>query len=756
MPYIDKVRLESTEYDIRDSLAQDSISAIEDEIRACSVIEDYTDSFITGGYYVLNKTVGTTVLSSEVEIVEHENYAHAAIPVKRGDIIAIQTVVDSGVTYRNYLISDFARWVCLLSPANSTSIDAIERVYVDGIIYVNARVDKAFSVKKIVNASYESDNAKVVTERIEAIGSNIGSPMVYYGRAYNGTVINSANANYVCTRCKFPMPSNGELSLQVNRPFSVDGDYYIFGWRYYNDAGNYYETVKVSADNKTVPKIKSNPNYKYIDFTIGEYDPANETIVPLRSTDFSYGDIVVTVTQFGSVIDKTDELFSEAYGDINSPDNWSVGGIGSNGANYARSGSIRSIFFPVDDVFKYDFGSSTGYIALYSSDVASSFLARYSIENYADEDGLFAKSILTLNEDTKYVRIEIMDADDVSNYSRVKIIGKLGAEKGLVQYENKKQQATVLKLHRTGAETYGECEFKAMLISDVHHESLRFRNVVDLMNLWGSNYFDALINCGDSVRTIGTDVMEWHDDLIPSIPVPYIHTLGNHDAYITLGNLSPKTDSYNKIIAPIENQTGMVQPSNAAANGLCYYYIDFNDTIRVISVDCMYWDEDEASWLESVLNDALANNKAVICTSHYSFNISASEEVKSLWRAVSPTEKRNTLNISAAEKVSNFKISGGTFLCWLTGHQHSDNVEILRDYGNQIVITLPSLAQRAGNLLKSPNASDYNYNVMTYFTVDMYQHTIRFMRIGADIDTWGVKHEGLVLDYENGELIAAW
>lgn len=743
--------------DVRDSIPADYTTLSNDvtDLKNATVIEDYTSRFVAGGYYNLNKTVGTTVLE-EVEVVENADYAHAVIPVKLGDIINIQSVVGAGVAYRNYMFSDNAGWVLSIAPSTSTSINTIERVWTDGYLYVNARVGYSYSVKRIDTAAYQNVNYTVDNASVAAIRSSVGAPSVYYGRAFNGTVANSTNANYVCTRSRFPMPMNGELSLQINRPLSASGNYYCFGWRYYDDQGNNYGTVNITRDITSVPKIVSNPNYKYVDFTIGEFDPANETWVTLRSTNFVHGDIVVTVTPFGSVVDEANALFDGAYGDINVPENWVVGGIGDNGADYARSGSIRSVFLPINDVYKYDFGSATGYIALYSSNSVSSFLARYSIENYANE-GLFAQSVLTLAATTTHVRIEIMNADDdTSNYNRVKIIGKLGGASGLEQYEAKKQQATVLKQHRTGAESYGECEFKAMLVSDVHHESLRFRNVVDLMNLWGIDYFDALINCGDSVRTIGTDEMDWHDDLIPSIPVPYVHTLGNHDAYITLGNLGSKTDAYSKIIAPIEGQTGMVQPSNAAANGLCYYYIDFGNSIRVISVDCMYWDADEATWLENVLSDALANNKAVICTSHYSFALSASEEVKSLWRMVPPTAKANTLNIAAAEKVANFKTAGGTFLCWITGHQHSDNVEILRDYGNQIVITLPSLAQRAGNLLKSPNATDYNYNVMTYFSVDMYQHTIRFMRIGADIDTWGVKHEGLTLDYESGELIAAW
>lgn len=99
---------------------------------------------------------------------------------------------------------------------------------------------------------------------------------------------------------------------------------------------------------------------------------------------------------------------------------------------------------------------------------------------------------------------------------------------------------------------------------------------------------------------------------------------------------------------------------------------------------------------------------------------------------------------------------GGNFVCWLIGHSHLDNLFKLESYNNQLVIKFPSMAQRAGCLLKNSDISAYNYNCMTYMTVDEYQHTVRFMRIGADIDTTGIKHEGVSLDYTTGELLGAW
>ena len=71
-------------------------------------------------------------------------------------------------------------------------------------------------------------------------------------------------------------------------------------------------------------------------------------------------------------------------------------------------------------------------------------------------------------------------------------------------------------------------------------------------------------------------------------------------------------------------------------------------------------------------------------------------------------------------------------------------------------VTFPSLVQRAANLLKNKDIDAYNYSCGTFMAVDLYQHNIKFMRLGADIDTVGVRHRGLSLNYLTGELFGSW
>lgn len=196
-----------------------------------------------------------------------------------------------------------------------------------------------------------------------------------------------------------------------------------------------------------------------------------------------------------------------------------------------------------------------------------------------------------------------------------------------------------------------------------------------------------------------------------------------------------------------------MQPENASTLGLCYYYHDFTK-VRVIVVDCMHWDTAQATWFETVLADAQTNNLYVIACSHYGFNRSISTHIPSVWGV--QDEATASIDSQAAEKVNAFITSGGTFICWLTGHEHGDNIHVLQNHGNQIVVSLPTLTQRAVTLWPNSDANAYNYDVMTYFAVDDYKKLIKFMRFGADIDMYGVKKSGVVLNYETGELVAAY
>lgn len=298
--------------------------------------------------------------------------------------------------------------------------------------------------------------------------------------------------------------------------------------------------------------------------------------------------------------------------------------------------------------------------------------------------------------------------------------------------------------------------FKALWVSDIHNESDRTVRMVDLLNDWGSSYFDIAINTGDTVLSLYSQDISWYNDAVSNSTVPILNTVGNHDSWATLsGTLEDKVNVYNKFIAPVAEQASIVQPSDASSNGYNYYYKDVGG-IRVIVLDCMYWDATELAWFESVLADARTNSLPVIACSHAPFAQTYCSLLESIWNVGWFHRDGTTTDIAAAQAVKDFMDAGGIFVCWLQGHIHGDEIETLPNYGNQIALCINSFQNRGTTVVKNDDKGAYNYDCLTYITVDTITSSIKMYRIGANIDTAGHKRNGFVWNYSAGQLVTEW
>lgn len=298
--------------------------------------------------------------------------------------------------------------------------------------------------------------------------------------------------------------------------------------------------------------------------------------------------------------------------------------------------------------------------------------------------------------------------------------------------------------------------FKALWVSDIHNESDRTSRMVELLNAWGSGYFDVAINTGDTVLTLYSQDISWYNNAIATSNIPVLNTVGNHDAWLALtGELADKKDVYTKFIAPVATNTTIVQPSDASINGYNYYYKDVGG-IRVIVLDCMYWDSTQLSWFESVLADARTNSLPVISCSHAPFASWECVLVDSKWNVDWFNRDSTIMNIDAAQAVKDFMDAGGTFICWMQGHIHGDEIDLLPSYGNQIALCTNSFQNRGTTCVKNDDNTAYNYDCLTYITVDTVTSCVKMYRIGADIDTAGNKHKAFVWNYDSHELVTEW
>lgn len=269
-------------------------------------------------------------------------------------------------------------------------------------------------------------------------------------------------------------------------------------------------------------------------------------------------------------------------------------------------------------------------------------------------------------------------------------------------------------------------------------------------NEW-STYIDDIINTGDTIVYRYSDDWSWFTNTEDSDKI--LMTLGNHDALnATSGwdwtNLISSNTAFTRYMAGINNWGVTYQ------QGKCYYYKDYStEKIRMIVLDCMLWDNDELSWLESILSDAQAKNLSVVCVSHYpvEFNGISFCSFNSLQLNAS-----DFIDNAAPAAVDTFITNGGEFIAWLCGHVHMDAFGIAKEYPNQTVVCIDTCTDEINSVGYSDIArisgtkSQDLFNIISF---DTYNKTIKITRIGADYD-FMMRHKGTMCwNYVNKTLL---
>lgn len=271
----------------------------------------------------------------------------------------------------------------------------------------------------------------------------------------------------------------------------------------------------------------------------------------------------------------------------------------------------------------------------------------------------------------------------------------------------------------------------------------------------------------------------------------FLLTTGNHDVYDHNGDAvehgvsyddpaywATNIEKYNTYFAPNIANWNVVQPTNAATLGLCYYYKDYNvgsgagvktvSTVRLIALDAMAYDADQHAWLSSVLTDARQNNIAVVIAEHFpptesdtddtdEFNTPFNSYMNGMELKYGLSYlgyKVNNIIHTAASLVDDFINNGGEFTCWLCGHLHYGRVGTLKSHPNQIYIAVD--VTNAGAVWKSVPRSEFDesYNLFNAVGIDTYNKVIKVARIGAGYDDHMRNADVMCIDYANRRLIS--
>jgi hypothetical protein len=250
-----------------------------------------------------------------------------------------------------------------------------------------------------------------------------------------------------------------------------------------------------------------------------------------------------------------------------------------------------------------------------------------------------------------------------------------------------------------------------------------------------------------------------------------LNVIGNHEAWISSSETdynATEKQTYDKIFAPSIANWGVVQPTDAAENGYCYYYKDYQTAgFRLIILDSVHWhyrngtsqqNAAQKTWFEGVLTDAKANNLSVVCATHYPPQSGIVPVVDTGFTRYGTTENSDISDGWYAvnemfDCVDSFISAGGDFAGWLIGHTHSDYFGKVKNHPLQQMVVIGTAGSlSADNKFQVGTVSQDNANIITFEKKDGVK-IIKIVKIGCDMDVYGRSKKVLSYDVTNGSII---
>lgn len=197
-----------------------------------------------------------------------------------------------------------------------------------------------------------------------------------------------------------------------------------------------------------------------------------------------------------------------------------------------------------------------------------------------------------------------------------------------------------------------------------------------------------------------------------------------------------------------------------------YYYKDYSDqNVRLIVVDPAVTDSElnETSWLQSVLSDAIANDLAVIVATHFlrgSFTIYDSNWTEVDKRGIEEfVQGYDWAGCDIISCVTEFISNGGTFICYMQGHTHSDYLAYPVGYPEQLVVSLASASWRRGETPFRTNdlpryAATRTMDCFNLISVDSNRKVLKCVRIGANVNMFEEPRTAFSYNYDTRQFIS--
>jgi len=299
-----------------------------------------------------------------------------------------------------------------------------------------------------------------------------------------------------------------------------------------------------------------------------------------------------------------------------------------------------------------------------------------------------------------------------------------------------------------------------IVYTDIHNSSANLERIKAWANANRPIYLRDAYCLGDMVYDQATDNIDFANDAFWKAT---LKTIGNHDVLsgLTIPGIT-SLDAYNKYLAADIGNWNVTQPENAAIEGLNYYYKDYDSQVRIIVLDTYFYTNAQHTWFVNALENARTNNLSVIVCQHEDICTASEKQPLSAdypfgckelgftglaYRTIGEGGNYQTKR----NAVDNFIAAGGTFICWMSGHVHTDMSGYYQgEHGKQLSLVFANASQA---LQSSIRVNNYSQDCFSYVAVDTTLGYIFVLRIGTATDKWYHSNLMLCYDYVNHAVI---
>ena len=296
--------------------------------------------------------------------------------------------------------------------------------------------------------------------------------------------------------------------------------------------------------------------------------------------------------------------------------------------------------------------------------------------------------------------------------------------------------------------------------TDIHADAENLSRIKKFTDKY-KDYIDDVICTGDMVRNDSSeDFSWWHENGGEGM----LMTIGNHDTNVVSGGVSSwrgfgKVNTYNKYFKPYIANWGVTQPSNAESLGKCYYYKDYASyNIRIVALDCMYYDADEDTWFTNTLANAKSLGYGVIVLSHGLGK--QGDKIQSTYTAINNTagmvildDGTYTYNANVHSRIDEFIGGGGNFICLLGGHFHMDMFGKVNSTTHEQLYLLGDCSARVplrDHRYVNKTRMQDSFNIVS---IDTNLKMIKVFKVGNQYDVFLRRKGTLCYNYETKKMI---